>query len=212
LNILLFGPPGAGKGTQSSLLTERGGMKHISTGDLFRTAIKDQTALGLKTKAILAKGELVPDDITVGIVQEALSGLGGRSFILDGFPRTVTQADALRLLLKKMSMSLDFVVSLNVPREVLISRLTGRRVCKNCGAVYHSESKPSKSEGVCDVCGGPVVQRPDDQPNAIATRLEAYDSSTRPLKDYYQKRGLLSEVDGTGEAEEIYQRIIRIVR
>ncbi len=208
MNILLFGPPGVGKGTQSSLLIERRGMKHISTGDLFRAAIKNQTPLGVKVKEVLDRGQLVSDDLTVGLVNEALTALKGEPFILDGFPRTVAQAEALDRLLQKKGMRLDRVLSLRVPKEQLMSRLTGRRVCKNCGATYHVDAKPPKKDGVCDVCGGQVIQRPDDKAEAISTRLEAYESSTRPLKAYYEKRDLLSEIDGTGSADEVYKRVL----
>ena len=207
MNILLFGPPGAGKGTQSSLLVERRGMKQISTGDLFRAAIKNKTPLGLKVKEILDRGQLVSDDLTVGLVEEALSSLSGKPFILDGFPRTVAQADALALLLKRKNLRLDRVISLQVPNELLMGRLTGRRVCKNCGTTYHVDAKPPKVGNVCDVCGGEVVQRADDRPEAISTRLEAYDSSTRPLKAYYSDRKLLREIDGTGDTEDVFRRV-----
>lgn len=209
MNILLFGPPGAGKGTQSSLLIDRKGMKHISTGDLFRAAIKNKTPLGLKVKEVLDRGQLVSDDLTVGLVDEAMATLSGKSFILDGFPRTVAQADALAQLLKRKNLTLDRVISLEVPNEQLMGRLTGRRVCKNCGMTYHVDAKPPKKNGVCDVCGGEVVQRPDDRPEAITTRLEAYESSTRPLKAYYRDRQLLREIDGTGETEEVFRRVTK---
>lgn len=209
MNILLFGPPGAGKGTQSSLLIERKGMKHISTGDLFRAAIKNKTPLGLKVKEVLDRGQLVSDDLTVSLVEEALASLGSKSFILDGFPRTTAQADALAELLKRRNLTLDRVISLKVPNELLMGRLTGRRVCKNCGTTYHVDAKPPKVANVCDVCGGEVVQRPDDRPEAISTRLEAYESSTRPLKAYYEDRKLLREIDGTGETEDVFKRVLK---
>lgn len=207
MNILLFGPPGAGKGTQSTLLIERLGMKHISTGDLFRANIKNKTPLGLRTKEILDRGELVPDDITIGMVAEEFGQLKGTSFILDGFPRTVKQAEALESLLQKSGLKIDKAIFLEVPFEPLMSRLTGRRVCKNCGAVYHVDAKPPKKEGVCDVCGNAVVQRPDDKAEVIGTRLNAYESSTAPLKEYYRKAGLLRSVDGMGEAEAVFSRV-----
>lgn len=181
MNILLFGPPGAGKGTQSTLLIERKGMKHISTGDLFRANIKNKTPLGIRTKEILDKGELVPDDITIGIVEEELKKLNGSAFILDGFPRTVVQAEALGKLLGKTQLKLDRAIFLEVPFDRLMKRLSGRRVCKNCGTVYHVDAKPPKRAGVCDVCGGEVIQRPDDKAEVIGTRLKAYDESTAPL-------------------------------
>src|SRR6185312_9322053 len=172
MNIVLFGAPGAGKGTQSALLVERMGMEQISTGDLFRAAIKNKTELGLKAKSYMDKGELVPDAIVIGMVDEVLARLGKNLFILDGFPRTVAQAEALRTILARRAMEIGKAVFLEVPKEELLGRLTGRRVCKSCGAVYHIDSKPPKVAGVCDVCGGEVVQRNDDKEDVIATRLK----------------------------------------
>lgn len=207
MNLLLFGAPGVGKGTQSSLLVERQGMKHISTGDLFRHAIKNQTELGQKAKQFLDQGALVPDEVTIGMVDEVLETLQGQPFILDGFPRNVNQAEALESLLAKKNVRLDKVVSLEVPRETIIKRLTGRRVCSKCGAVYHTETRPPMTQGVCDECGGELIQRSDDQEEAIQHRLDIYESSTKPLKGYYQDKGILIEVDGTGTADDVYGRI-----
>jgi adenylate kinase len=207
LNIVLFGPPGAGKGTQSALLVEQRRMKHISTGDLFREAVKNQTALGLKAKSFMDSGQLVPDEVVIGMVEEVLGKLGNQSFILDGFPRTPPQAAALDELLKKLDKNVGKAVFLEVPRQDLMRRLTGRRVCTSCGAVYHVDSKPSKADGICDACGGQVVQRKDDHEEVIGTRLEAYDKSTAPLKQYFAKSGILAEVNGTGTAEEVYRRL-----
>jgi adenylate kinase len=212
LNLILFGPPGAGKGTQSAFLIERQKMKQISTGDLFRAAIKQGTPLGKEAKGYLDAGKLVPDSVTIGLVEEELQKLKGQGFILDGFPRNVAQAEALEVLLKKLSLNVDRTVFLEVPMQMLLGRLTGRRVCKNCGAVYHVESKPSKKAGVCDVCGGEVVQRPDDKEEVIRTRLEAYESSTRPLKDYYKAKGPYVEVDGTGTSEDVYGRLVKAMQ
>lgn len=209
MNLILFGPPGAGKGTQSELLIEREKMAHISTGDLFRAAIKTGTPLGKEAKGYLDAGKLVPDSVTIGLVEEVLQKLNGKSFILDGFPRNVAQAEALNGLLAKLSLKIDKVIFLEVPLDRLLGRLTGRRTCKSCGTVYHVETKPPKAEGVCDVCGGPVIQRPDDRAEVITTRLEAYDQSTRPLKDYYKTDGPYVEVDGLGETEDVYARIIK---
>jgi adenylate kinase len=208
LNIILFGPPGAGKGTQSSLLVEKKSMAHISTGDLFREAIKKQTPLGLQAKSYLDSGALVPDEITIGMVEEVLNKLGGRNFILDGFPRTIPQAEALEKLLKKHGLEIGKSVFIEVPRADLMRRLTGRRVCQNCGTVYHVETKPTKAGGVCDACGGQVVQRKDDHEDVIGNRLEAYDRSTSPLKDYFRKTGLLAEVNGVGSTDEVFSRLI----
>lgn len=207
MNLILFGPPGAGKGTQSALLVERLNMRHISTGDLFREAMSKQTDLGKKAKEYVDAGKLVPDEIVIGMVEEVVAKLGGQSFILDGFPRTVPQAEALKKLLQKYGMSVGKVVFLEVPRQELLQRLSGRRVCKNCGAVYHVMTKPTRQPDVCDVCGGEVVQRKDDQEDVIRTRLEAYDNSTAPVKDYYRGTGQLVEVDGTGDTESVFSRI-----
>lgn len=212
MNIVLFGPPGAGKGTQSQLLVSRLQMRQISTGDLFREAVKNQTALGVKAKSYMDAGQLVPDDITIGLVDEVVTKLGDQSFILDGFPRTVPQANALETLLKSRGLKIGKAVFMDVPREYLLRRLTGRRVCSSCGAVYHVDSKPSKVEGKCDVCGGPVVQRKDDHESVIGTRLEAYDKSTSPLKQYYADKGMYSEVNGIGSTEEVYERIVNALK
>lgn len=207
MNIVLFGPPGAGKGTQSALLVERMHMKHISTGDLLREEVKKASSLGLKAKSFMDKGELVPDDVIIGMVEGLLKGIPGQSIILDGFPRTVPQATALETMLSKLGLKIGRALFLEVSNETLMRRLTGRRVCNSCGAVFHVDSKPTKKEGVCDVCGGPVVQRKDDQADVIGTRLEAYKKSTSPLKEYFGKIGLLSEIDGLGTTEEVYGRL-----
>ncbi len=208
MNIVLFGPPGAGKGTQSALLVERLGMKHISTGDLFREAMKNQTPLGVQAKAYVDAGKLVPDEIVIGMVEEVLNELNDQSFIFDGFPRTVPQAEALESLMLKVGMKIGRAIFLEVPRESLMRRLTGRRVCSSCSAVYHVDSKPPAKDGVCDACGGPVVQRKDDQAEVIGTRLEAYDKSTSPLKEFYTQKGILAEVNGLGDTEEVYGRLV----
>lgn len=182
-------------------------MRHISTGDLFREAVKNQTALGVKAKSYMDAGQLVPDEVVIGMVEEVVAKLGKQSFILDGFPRTVPQAHALETLLAKSGHSIDKAVFMEVPRQDLMRRLTGRRVCSSCGAVYHIDAKPSKKEGVCDVCGGAVVQRKDDHESVIGTRLEAYDKSTSPLKQYYADKGAYAEVKGTGTTEEVFGRL-----
>jgi adenylate kinase len=208
LNILLFGPPGAGKGTQSAFLVERVGMKHISTGDLFRSAIKNKTPLGIEAKSYIDKGNLVPDQVTINMVDEVLGHLGGAQFILDGFPRNVSQAEALAALLDKHNLNLDKAVFLEVPTEDLVARLSGRRTCRQCGAVYHVTSKPLKNGKNCDSCGSTdVYQREDDKAESIRTRLKVYAESTSPLKDYYLKKGKLVEVPGLGEVEEVFAKV-----
>jgi adenylate kinase len=212
LNLVLFGPPGAGKGTQSAFLVDRLKMKHISTGDLFRAAIKNGTPLGKEAKSFLDSGKLVPDSVTIGLVKEELGQLKGESFILDGFPRTVAQAVALESLLAEKALRIDKTVFLEVPFKALLDRLTGRRVCKACGAVYHIKTKSTKVAGVCDVCGGEVVQRADDFEDVIGNRLRAYEESTRPLKEHYKSRGPYVEVDGTGSSEDVFERVINVLQ
>lgn len=208
MNLIFFGPPGAGKGTQSAFLVERLGMKHLSTGDLFRAAIKNQTPLGKEAKGYMDAGNLVPDSVTIGLVREELGKLGQKSFVLDGFPRNVAQAEALDGLLKSLGLQIGRALFLEVPQSLLLGRLTGRRVCKACGTAFHIESKPTREAGVCDNCGGEVVQRPDDKADVIQNRLEVYEASTRPLKDYYKKLGpSYVEVDGTGSSESVFERI-----
>jgi adenylate kinase len=207
LNIILFGAPGAGKGTQSAMLMEKLGMVQISTGDLFRSAIKNSTELGLAAKSYMDRGDLVPDSIVIGMVEEVLKGLKGKSFILDGFPRTVAQAEALGKMLQVNSMSIGKAIFLEVPKEELLDRLTGRRVCQSCGAVYHIHSKPPKEAGVCDQCSGQVVQRNDDKEDVIATRLKTYEENTLPLRGFYRDNGKYVEVSGNREAGQVFEAI-----
>lgn len=207
MNIVLFGPPGAGKGTQSGLLVERMGMRHISTGDVLREEVKQQTELGVKAKSFMDKGELVPDGVIIEMVKGLLKGMGSTSVILDGFPRTVPQATALEMMMANLGLKIDRALFLEVPHETLLKRLSGRRVCGACGAVFHVDSKPTKVAGVCDICGGQVTQRKDDHESVIGTRLDAYQKSTSPLKQYFAGRGILSEIDGLGATEEVFARM-----
>ncbi len=207
MNILLFGAPGAGKGTQSELLVKKLSFLQISTGDLFRAAIKNKTALGQTAQSYMDKGELVPDSVVIGMVDEVLANLNGKNFILDGFPRNVAQAEALGKILSQRQLEIGKAVFLEVPSEALLSRLTGRRVCKSCGAVYHIASKPTHKTGVCDSCGGEVIQRNDDKEDVIATRLKTYAESTAPLKQYYKSLGKLVAVDGDRNSEEVFVSI-----
>lgn len=211
MNIVLFGAPGAGKGTQSALLVERLGMVQISTGDLFRAAIKNKTSLGMQAQQFMDRGQLVPDSIVIEMVEEVLENIKGKSFILDGFPRTVAQAEALGTILSKKKMEIGKAIFLEVPKEELLSRLTGRRVCKSCGAVYHISTKPSKVVGVCDSCGGEVIQRNDDKEDVIATRLNTYEESTYPLKSYFKEQGQFAEVNGTLSTELVFNKIKEIL-
>ena len=212
MNILLFGAPGAGKGTQSQLLVEKLGFRQISTGDLFRHAMKNKTELGKKAQAFIDRGDLVPDSITIDMVDEVLGNINGQSFILDGFPRTKAQAEALGTILKARSLSLGKAIFLEVPKEELLQRLTGRRVCQACGAVYHIQSKPTQKEGICDLCGGKVVQRNDDKEDVIATRLKTYEENTVPLRSYYREKGIYAEIDGRRETNEVFRSLEQLLR
>ena len=203
--ILLMGPPGAGKGTQAANLVEKYGLPHISTGDMFRAAVKEGTALGKEAKACMDAGKLVPDEITIGIVRERLAKPDcAKGFILDGFPRTVEQADALKGILAELSIALTRAVDISVPKDELIARVTGRRICKNCGATYHVRFHPTAKDGVCDTCGGETYQRADDREETIKERLSVYEAQTKPLIDYYQKAGLYSRIDGSQSMEKVF--------
>jgi adenylate kinase len=208
LNIVLFGPPGAGKGTQSALLVQRLGMHQISTGDLFRAHMKNKTPLGVKAKGFIDKGELVPDAITIGMVAEVFEKLDGKNFILDGFPRTSAQAHALDDLLKENSLTIGKAIFLEVGELELVTRLTGRRICKNCGAVFHIFLNPPKVAGKCDKCGeSALYQRDDDREEVILTRFAAYTRDTLPLVEFFKKKGTYVGINGNRDAEVIYADI-----
>lgn len=212
MNIVFLGPPGAGKGTQAKILVERYGIPQISTGDMLREHRAKGTELGKKAQEYMDKGQLVPDEIILGMVKERLSQPDcERGFILDGFPRTVAQAEALDKLLQEMGKKLDFALALVVPDELLVERLTGRRTCKSCGMMYHIKYKPPKEDNKCDVCGGELYQRPDDNEETVRNRLKVYHESTAPLIEYYRKKGILREIDGSKSIEEITQQIIQIL-
>lgn len=201
LKLVFLGPPGAGKGTISNIAAERLGIPHISTGDMFRAAVKEGTELGRKVQSILAAGGLVPDELTVALVRERLGKPDAAAgYILDGFPRTIGQAEALASF-----ASLDAAVNFAVPDELIVFRLTGRRICKNCGAIYHSVNKPPLKEGICDLCGGPLYIRDDDKEETVKARLAAYHRETEPLIQWYGDRGLLLDVDGSPDAETVYR-------
>jgi len=212
MDVVLLGPPGSGKGTQAKKMVQRYHIPQISTGDILRGAVKEQTPLGVEAKGYMDQGQLVPDEVVVGIVRERLKGSdcnGG--FILDGFPRTVPQAEALDSTLQEMKRAINHVVSIEVPNEELIRRLTGRRTCRSCGAMYHLMFDPPQKDGICDTCGGELYQRDDDQEETIRARLEVYEEQTAPLIAYYQGKGLLRAIDGLGEIEEIFQKIVRAI-
>lgn len=212
MNIMLFGAPGAGKGTQAKFLIEKYGIPQISTGDILRAAIKDETPMGMEAKKYMDEGKLVPDSTIIGIIKDRLSQEDcKKGFILDGFPRTIAQAEALEELMKEMNIKLDKVISLNVPDELIVGRVTGRKVCPKCGASFHVKFNPSKIEGICDYCGAALITRKDDNAETVTKRLGEYHTQTAPLFDFYKERNVLVEIDGTKEVKEITNEIFDIL-
>ncbi|NPC73975.1 adenylate kinase [Corallococcus sp. AB004] len=208
MNLILLGPPNAGKGTQAKKLYADFQIPQISTGDILRKAVKDGTPLGKVAGPLMAAGQYVPDDVVIGIVEERLKESDvAQGFVLDGFPRTPGQADALDRMLERLGKQLNAVVSLEVPHSTLVERGSGRRVCPNDGSVFHVTQSPPKRAGLCDKCSTELVQRPDDTPEVIERRLQKYDAETSPLKNFYEKKGLLKSVDGVGSPEGIYEEI-----
>ncbi|WP_028988530.1 adenylate kinase [Thermicanus aegyptius] len=213
MNTIVMGLPGAGKGTQAALIVERYKIPHISTGDMFRQAVKEGTELGKKAKEYMEQGLLVPDEVTIGIVKERLSKPDtARGFLLDGFPRTTRQAKALDDTLVELGKKLDAVIHIEVPLELLVTRLTGRRICKECGATYHITFNPPKKEGICDRCGGELYQRADDKEETVAKRLQVNLEQTTPLLHYYEEKGILHNIDGKKEIEEVFQMVETVLR
>jgi adenylate kinase len=212
MNIMLFGAPGAGKGTQAKFLIEKYEIPQISTGDILRAAIADGTKMGLEAKKYMEEGKLVPDSTIIGIIRDRLAKEDcQKGFILDGFPRTLPQAEALEELMKDLKISLDKVISLNVPDELIVGRITGRRVCNDCGASFHVEFNPSKENDKCDFCGGKLITRKDDTAETVAKRLGEYHAQTAPLFDFYKDKGILAELDGTKEVSEVTEDILSIL-
>lgn len=212
MNLILLGPPGAGKGTQSQYLIKKYGLPQISTGDMLREARKNQTELGKKAEEFMNAGKLVPDEVVIGIVGERLKKADcAKGFILDGFPRTAAQADALARLLADDGKKIDAVLNIEVPESELISRLSGRRVCENCGATYHVTIAPTKMMGTCDKCSGSVVQRKDDAEETVKNRLKVYQESTSPLIGYYKDKGLLKTLPGVGSVGAISSSIDNVL-
>ena len=212
MKLLIMGRPGAGKGTQAVNIKEYYNIPHISTGDMFRAAIKNQTKLGVTAKGYMDKGLLVPDEVTIGIVQERLLEDDCKNgFLLDGFPRTIAQAEALESFLAANDIKLDAVLDINVPAEILVRRMVGRRVCKGCGATYHVEFNAPKVEGVCDVCGTTLIQRADDTEATATNRLSVYDNNTAPLLEFYAKQNILKTVNGDQSLDKVFEDVKNVL-
>ncbi|HDD3948068.1 TPA: adenylate kinase [Staphylococcus aureus] len=212
MNIILMGLPGAGKGTQASEIVKKFPIPHISTGDMFRKAIKEETELGKEAKSYMDRGELVPDEVTVGIVKERISEDDAKKgFLLDGFPRTIEQAEALNNIMSELDRNIDAVINIEVPEEELMNRLTGRRICKSCGTTYHLVFNPPKVEGICDIDGGKLYQREDDNPETVANRLSVNIKQSKPILDFYDQKGVLKNIDGSKDISDVTKDVIDIL-
>ena len=212
MKIIMLGAPGAGKGTQAKKIAAKCDIPHISTGDIFRANIKNQTELGVKAKGYMDKGLLVPDELVVDLVADRITQDDcTKGFVLDGFPRTIPQAESLDAALVKMNQKMDFAIDVDVPDEVIVTRMGGRRACVDCGGTYHLKYMPTKVEGVCDHCGGELILRSDDEPSTVLKRLGVYHEQTQPLIDYYSTVGILKSVDGTQDIDVIFDQIVVIV-
>ncbi len=212
MKIILLGAPGAGKGTQAKQIADKYGIPHISTGDIFRANLKQGTELGKKAKEYMDQGLLVPDELTCDLVMDRIGQEDCKDgFVLDGFPRTIPQAEALDAALSKIGQKMDYAIDVDVPDENIVNRMSGRRACLNCGATYHIVSIPTKVEGICDRCGEKVVLRDDDQPETVKKRLDVYHAQTQPLIDYYKKQDILKTVDGTQPMDQVFGAIVEIL-
>lgn len=212
MKIIMLGAPGAGKGTQAKKIADKYRVPHISTGDIFRANIKEGTELGRKAKTYMDQGLLVPDELVVELVVDRIKQADCENgFVLDGFPRTIPQAEALDAALKNINESMDYAIDVDVPDENIINRMSGRRACLDCGATYHIVTIPTKVEGICDVCGSKIVLREDDKPETVQKRLEVYHAQTQPLIDYYQKQGILRTVDGTQLMDAVFHAIVEVL-
>ncbi len=210
MRLILLGPPGAGKGTQAEKIAKEFNIPHISTGDIFRANIKNETELGIKAKQYIDNGELVPDSVVVAIVEDRIKQDDTKNgFLLDGFPRTENQALALDEVLNELGISLDAVINIKVDSQVLVSRITGRRICKDCGATYHIEFNPPAEEGVCDLCGGELYQRSDDNEDTVQNRIDVYNKQTAPLIEYYSKQDLIKTIDGEQAIDKVFTDIVK---
>ena len=212
MKLILLGAPGAGKGTQAKMIAAKYQIPHISTGDIFRANIKNGTELGMEAKKYMDQGQLVPDELTVKILLDRVAQPDcSEGYVLDGFPRTIPQAEVLDSALEKLGDSIDFAVDVDVPDENIVRRMTGRRACLSCGATYHIEHIPPKQEGVCDTCGQPLVLRDDDKPETVLKRLKVYHEQTQPLIDFYTKKGVLRSVDGTVDMNDVFEAIVNVL-
>lgn len=212
MNIILMGLPGAGKGTQASEIVKKFPIPHISTGDMFRKAIKDETDLGKEAKSYMDRGELVPDEVTVGIVKERISEDDAKKgFLLDGFPRTIDQAESLSQIMSELDREIDAVINIEVPEEELMNRLTGRRICEKCGTTYHLVFNPPKFDGICDIDGGKLYQREDDNPETVSNRLSVNVKQSKPILEYYNNKGVLKNIDGSKDIDEVTNDVIDIL-
>ncbi len=212
MKIIMLGAPGAGKGTQAKKIAEKYGIPHISTGDIFRANIKNQTELGMKAKSYMDQGALVPDELTLELIMDRFTQDDCKNgYVLDGFPRTIPQAEALTKALADKQDAVDYAINVDVPDEAIVTRMSGRRACLTCGGTYHVVFNPTKVEGICDACGGELVLRADDKPETVQKRLDVYHEQTQPLIDYYQTQNILKEVDGTLPLEEVFGAIIAIL-
>ena len=212
MKIVMLGAPGAGKGTQAKMIADKYSIPHISTGDIFRANIKEGTALGLEAKSYMDQGKLVPDELTVKILLDRVAKDDCKNgYVLDGFPRTIPQAEVLKDALGKMGDKIDFAINVDVPDENIVRRMSGRRACVTCGATYHIEHVPPKQEGICDRCGSNLILRDDDKPETVLNRLKVYHNQTQPLIDFYNNEGVLREVDGTVDVAVVFENIVKIL-
>ena len=212
MKIIMLGAPGAGKGTQAKKIAAKYAIPHISTGDIFRANIKNNTELGQKAKTYMDKGELVPDELVVDLIMDRFKEADcANGYVLDGFPRTIPQAEALDKALSANGESVDYAINVEVPDENIINRMSGRRACVGCGATYHIQFNPTKVEGICDACGEKLILRDDDKPETVKNRLSVYHEQTQPLIDYYTKEGILKSVDGTKDLEEVFADTVAIL-
>jgi adenylate kinase len=212
MRLVLIGPPGAGKGTQARALSELCAIPQVASGDLLRAAVRERTPLGIQAESFMDRGELVPDELVIKLIDERLEAVDARpGFILDGFPRAVSQAEALDTMLKRRGIAIDRAVAISVADDEIVQRISGRRTCTKCGAMYHVKFEPPRKAGVCDQCGGKLEQRDDDREETVRNRLNVYNAATRPVLDYYRDRSILAEIDGLGRPDEVETRILNVL-